>query len=126
MLWRQAIQPKKCAQTMAVDRMEPAGKFAGVCPQKATVSGLATDGAGIGTRLAVRPRRPGEAGASYELSQRGQKTMKKIEAIVRHHKLDDIKAALVEQGFHGMTVTEVRGFGRQRDNRNLSRGRVHD
>jgi nitrogen regulatory protein PII len=48
--------------------------------------------------------------------------MKKIEAIVRHHKLDDIKAALVEQGFHGMTVTEVRGFGRQKGQRETYRG----
>jgi nitrogen regulatory protein P-II 1 len=48
--------------------------------------------------------------------------MKKIEAIVRHHKLDDIKAALVEQGYHGMTVTEVRGFGRQKGQRETYRG----
>ena len=48
--------------------------------------------------------------------------MKKIEAIVRHHKLDEIKAALVEQGFHGMTVTEVRGFGRQKGQRETYRG----
>jgi nitrogen regulatory protein P-II 1 len=48
--------------------------------------------------------------------------MKKIEAIVRHHKLDEIKAALVEQGYHGMTVTEVRGFGRQRGQRETYRG----
>ena len=48
--------------------------------------------------------------------------MKKIEAIVRHHKLDEIKAALVEQGYHGMTVTEVRGFGRQKGQRETYRG----
>jgi nitrogen regulatory protein P-II 1 len=54
--------------------------------------------------------------------QTGRETMKKIEAIVRHHKLDDIKAALVEQGFHGMTVTEVRGFGRQKGQRETYRG----
>ena len=48
--------------------------------------------------------------------------MKKIEAIVRHHKLDEIKAALVEQGFHGMTETEVRGFGRQKGQRETYRG----
>ena len=40
--------------------------------------------------------------------------MKKIEAIVRHFKLEDVKNALIEKGITGMTVTEVRGFGRQR------------
>jgi nitrogen regulatory protein P-II 1 len=49
-------------------------------------------------------------------------TMKKIEAIIRHHKLDEIKAALVELGFHGMTVTEVRGYGRQKGQRETYRG----
>lgn len=48
--------------------------------------------------------------------------MKKIEAIVRHHKVDDIKAALVGLGFHGMTVTEVRGFGRQKGHAETYRG----
>jgi nitrogen regulatory protein P-II 1 len=48
--------------------------------------------------------------------------MKKIEAIVRHHKLDEIKKALVEHGFTGMTVTEVRGFGRQKGQRETYRG----
>ena len=48
--------------------------------------------------------------------------MKKIEAIVRHHKLEDIKAALVKGGFHGMTVTEVRGFGRQKGHKETFRG----
>ena len=40
--------------------------------------------------------------------------MKKVEAIVRHFKLEDVKNALTETGVHGMTVTEVRGFGRQK------------
>lgn len=48
--------------------------------------------------------------------------MKKIEAIVRHHKLDDVKSALVDGGFHGMTVTEVRGFGRQKGQTETYRG----
>ena len=49
-------------------------------------------------------------------------SMKKIEAIIRHHKLDEIKAALVEGGYHGMTVTEVRGYGRQKGQRETYRG----
>lgn len=48
--------------------------------------------------------------------------MKKIEAIIRHHKLDDVKDGLVEQGIHGMTVTEVRGFGRQKGHTETYRG----
>ena len=48
--------------------------------------------------------------------------MKKIEAIVRHHKIDEVKDALVGIGFHGMTVTEVRGFGRQKGHTETYRG----
>jgi nitrogen regulatory protein P-II 1 len=48
--------------------------------------------------------------------------MKKIEAIVRTHKLDDVKDALVKLGFAGMTVTEVRGFGRQKGQTEMFRG----
>jgi nitrogen regulatory protein P-II 1 len=39
--------------------------------------------------------------------------MVKIEAVIRHHKLDEIKNLLVAQGFHGMTGSDVRGFGGQ-------------
>lgn len=48
--------------------------------------------------------------------------MKKIEAIIRHFKLDDVKAALTELGVYGMTVTEVRGFGRQKGHTEMYRG----
>jgi len=48
--------------------------------------------------------------------------MKKIEAIVRHHKVDEVKEALVSVGLHGMTITEVRGFGRQRGHTETYRG----
>ena len=48
--------------------------------------------------------------------------MKKIEAIVRHHKTDAIKEALVKLGLHGMTVSEVRGFGRQKGHTETYRG----
>jgi len=48
--------------------------------------------------------------------------MLKIEAIVRHHRLDAIKDALVSAGFHGLTVTEVRGFGRQKGQKETYRG----
>jgi nitrogen regulatory protein P-II 1 len=48
--------------------------------------------------------------------------MKKIEAIVRHFKLEDVKNALTEHGVTGMTVTEVRGFGRQKGHTEVYRG----
>jgi nitrogen regulatory protein P-II 1 len=48
--------------------------------------------------------------------------MKKIEAIIRHFKLEDVKNALMEQGVMGMTVTEVRGFGRQKGHVEIYRG----
>ncbi|MFV1964571.1 MAG: P-II family nitrogen regulator [Pirellulaceae bacterium] len=48
--------------------------------------------------------------------------MKKIEAILRHHKLDDVKSELVEQGFSGLTITEVRGYGRQKGQTETYRG----
>ena len=48
--------------------------------------------------------------------------MLKIEAIVRHHKVDAIKDALVSLGYHGMTVTEVRGFRRQKGQKETYRG----
>jgi nitrogen regulatory protein P-II 1 len=48
--------------------------------------------------------------------------MKKVEAIIRHHKLEDVKKALTEQGITGMTITEVRGFGRQKGHTEMYRG----
>jgi len=48
--------------------------------------------------------------------------MKKVEAIVRHFKLEEIKNALTENGVSGMTVTEVRGYGRQKGHTEVYRG----
>lgn len=48
--------------------------------------------------------------------------MRKIEAIIKPFKLDDVKEALHEVGVQGMTVTEVRGFGRQKGHTELYRG----
>jgi nitrogen regulatory protein P-II 1 len=48
--------------------------------------------------------------------------MKKIEAIVRHYKLEEVKNGLTEIGIQGMTVTEVRGFGRQKGHKEVYRG----
>ena len=48
--------------------------------------------------------------------------MKKIEAIIKPHKLDEVKEALAKVGVQGMTVTEVRGFGRQKGHTEMYRG----
>ncbi|AMW16843.1 nitrogen regulatory protein P-II [Glaesserella parasuis] len=48
--------------------------------------------------------------------------MKKIEAIIKPFKLDDVREALTDVGITGMTVTEVKGFGRQKGHTELYRG----
>jgi nitrogen regulatory protein P-II 1 len=48
--------------------------------------------------------------------------MKKVEAIIRHFKAEDVKNALTKSGIVGMTITEVRGFGRQKGHSEMYRG----
>jgi nitrogen regulatory protein P-II 1 len=48
--------------------------------------------------------------------------MKKIEALIRHFKLDEVKDSLMQCGVHGMSITEVRGFGRQKGHTEMYRG----
>jgi len=48
--------------------------------------------------------------------------MKKIEAIIKPFKMEDVKEALAEVGIEGMTVTEVKGFGRQKGHTEIYRG----
>ncbi len=58
-------------------------------------------------------------------SLRAQRTgikMKKIEAVIKPFKLDDVRDALSEAGIAGLTVTEVKGFGRQKGHTELYRG----
>jgi len=52
--------------------------------------------------------------------------MKKIEAIIRHFKLEEVRGALTDQGVHGMTVTEVHGFGRQKGHSEKYRGAEYE
>jgi nitrogen regulatory protein P-II 1 len=51
--------------------------------------------------------------------------MKKIEAIIQPHKLEDVKEALKAIGIDGMTVTEVRGHGRQKGHKEIYRGQEY-
>jgi len=48
--------------------------------------------------------------------------MKKIEAVIKPFKLEDVKEALVEAGIEGMTISEVKGYGRQQGHSELYRG----
>ncbi len=48
--------------------------------------------------------------------------MKKVEAIIRPFKLDEVKEALLEEGIRGMTISEVRGYGRQKGHKETYRG----
>lgn len=59
------------------------------------------------------------------VTKRGGK-MKKIEAVIKPFKLDEVKDALNEIGIQGMTVTEVKGFGRQKGHVELYRGAEYD
>ena len=52
--------------------------------------------------------------------------MFKIEAIIRPHKLEDVRTALEGVGITGMTISEVRGFGRQKGHHELYRGREYE
>ena len=52
----------------------------------------------------------------------GEKAMKKIEAIIKPFKLDEVKEALQEIGIQGLSVIEVKGFGRQKGHTELYRG----
>jgi nitrogen regulatory protein P-II 1 len=49
-------------------------------------------------------------------------TMKKVEAIIRIFKLEDVKNALAAKRIHGMTITDVKGFGRQKGHTEMYRG----
>jgi nitrogen regulatory protein PII len=52
----------------------------------------------------------------------GEESMKKIEAIIKPFKLDDVKEALNEIGIKGMTISEVKGYGRQKGHKEIYRG----
>jgi nitrogen regulatory protein P-II 1 len=63
------------------------------------------------------------------MTKRNYKTggiMKKIEAIIKPFKLDEVKAGLNEIGIMGMTITDVKGFGRQKGNVEIYRGKEYE
>src|SRR5687767_1613135 len=62
------------------------------------------------------------AGPGHIIAKKREPRVKKIEAIIKPFKLDDVKDALHEVGVSGITVTEVKGFGRQKGHTELYRG----
>jgi len=64
----------------------------------------------------------GARGVQRDAPAHGGAGMKKIEAIIKPFKLEEVKAALTELGVHGMTITEVKGFGRQKGHKEVYRG----
>jgi nitrogen regulatory protein P-II 1 len=77
----------------------------------------ATGSAKLACRVLLRPR----AWRVPSLEARGD-LMKKVEAIIKPFKLDEVKEALHEVGIKGITVTEAKGFGRQKGHTELYRG----
>jgi nitrogen regulatory protein P-II 1 len=73
-----------------------------------------------GTRIAPRGDDAGGNGARADARRGGP--MKKIEAIIKPFKLDEVKEALAKTGIQGLTVSEVKGFGRQKGHTELYRG----
>jgi nitrogen regulatory protein PII len=52
--------------------------------------------------------------------------MKTVVAVIKHFKLDDVKEALTQAGIQGMTITEVKGFGRQKGHVEIYRGSTYE
>jgi nitrogen regulatory protein P-II 2 len=67
----------------------------------------------------IRPRQQGELGDAYPRQGDG---MKLIMAVIKPFKLDDVREALTPLGVQGLTVTEVKGFGRQKGQTEIYRG----
>jgi nitrogen regulatory protein PII len=71
-------------------------------------------------RLKAPPR--STAVVAGDGAQRNKTNMKKIEAIIKPFKLEEVREALSEAGYAGMTVSEVKGFGRQKGHTEIYRG----
>jgi nitrogen regulatory protein PII len=72
--------------------------------------------------ISVNITRPAIASNCITYRVKGVKIMKKIEAIIKPFKLEEVKDGLSQMGVKGMTVTEVKGFGRQRGHKEVYRG----
>jgi nitrogen regulatory protein P-II 2 len=75
----------------------------------------------VGSPPHVRPRRAAASGGG-EQAQRQECQMKFVMAIIKPFKLDEVREALTALGVQGLTVTEARGFGRQKGHTEIYRG----
>jgi nitrogen regulatory protein P-II 2 len=85
----------------------------------------------VGTGLELRPptrrddrraRRNRIAGADFRAAKRGNPAMKIVMAIIKPFKLEEVRDGLTAIGVHGLTVTEVKGYGRQKGHTEIYRG----
>ncbi len=72
--------------------------------------------------MVLRAGRYSQASSTFLFDPVGGSAMKKIEAIIKPFKLDEVKEALQEVGLQGITVLEAKGFGRQKGHTELYRG----
>jgi nitrogen regulatory protein P-II 2 len=70
----------------------------------------------------MSPFRHAGAGFRCHFAHAGKQTMKLIIAVIKPFKLDEVRDALTRIGIHGMTVTEVKGYGRQKGHMEIYRG----
>ena len=68
------------------------------------------------------PQRQAAIGRGNRVEETGAQTMKLVVAIIKPFKLDEVRQALTAIGVHGMTVTEVKGYGRQKGHMEIYRG----
>src|ERR1700759_4744694 len=74
------------------------------------------------TEVGARSRRGIAQSGSSERALAGKEPMKIVMAIIKPFKLDEVRDALTAMGVHGMTVTEVKGYGRQKGHTEIYRG----
>jgi nitrogen regulatory protein P-II 1 len=103
------------------DRLPEAAGTVLFCPQKRQ-DACVVDWRRSGAELARFVLADERAGANPFSGIGGHFFMKKIEAIIKPFKLDEVKEALQEAGLQGITVTEAKGFGRQKGHTELYRG----
>src|SRR6476659_7651472 len=88
----------------------------------ASVSGCCYESACCGCLSTRLHRFAKHYGLQSTAGYQGYCDMKKLEAIIKPFKLEEVKEALAELGIEGMTVTEVKGFGRQKGHTEIYRG----
>jgi nitrogen regulatory protein PII len=114
-------QFKRCAPR-EIFRAGPGDCWAGMARAIPRRAGLARARQDHGQQRAGHQYREEGSQARAGARGRGQEPMKKIEAIIKPFKLDEVKDALHEIGLQGLTVVEAKGFGRQKGHTELYRG----